>query len=70
MNKSNESTQSSPYSFDGNKGIYDCYLNDKNGYGYKFQINCEQVPFPKGNLKKVKMLVYLWKEIIPQEKII
>lgn len=49
INKSNES---SPYSFDGNKGIYDCYLNDKNGYGYKFQINCEQVPFPKGNFKK------------------
>lgn len=52
MNKSNESSQSSPYSFDGNKGIYDCYLNDKNGYGYKFQINCEQVPFPKGKFKK------------------
>ena len=24
----------------------------KNGYGYKFQINCEQVPFPEGNFKK------------------
>lgn len=52
MNKLNESSQSSPYSFNGNKGIYDCYLNDKNGYGYKFQINCEQVPFPEGNFKK------------------
>ena len=36
------------YSINGNKGIYDCYFKDKNGYGYKFNINCEQIPFPKG----------------------
>ena len=35
------------YSIDGNKGIYDCFFNDKDGYRFKFQINCEQVPFPK-----------------------
>lgn len=35
------------YSINGNKGIYDCFFKDKNGYGYKFKINCEQVPFPK-----------------------
>ena len=34
-------------SIDENKGIYDCYFNDKNGYRFKFQMNCEQVPFPK-----------------------
>ena len=36
------------YSINGNKGIYDCYFKDKNGYGYKLNINCEQIPFPKG----------------------
>ena len=69
MSKLNESSQSSPYSFDGNKGIYDCYLNDKNGYGYKFQINCEQVPFPKGNFKKTdKVSVFMESNNTPGKK--
>ena len=42
-----EPIQSGLGSIDGNKGIYDCYFSDKNGYGFKFQMNCEQVPFPK-----------------------
>jgi len=65
LNKSNEL---SPYSLDGNKGIYDCYLNDKNGYGYKFQINCEQVLFPKGNFKKSEK-VSVFMEIIGKNKL-
>ena len=40
------------YSINGKNGIYDCYFNDKKGWGYKFQINCEQVPFPKGVIPK------------------
>ena len=43
----NEPIQSGLGSINGNKGIYDCFFKDKNGYGFKFQMNCEQVPFPK-----------------------
>ena len=47
-----ESIDPGNYTINGNKGIYDCFFNDKKGYGYKFQINCEQVPFPKGVVPK------------------
>ena len=35
------------YPINGNNGIYDCFFKNKNRYRYKFQINWEQVPFPK-----------------------
>lgn len=40
------------FSINGNKGIYDCFFSDPNGYGYKFSINCEQIPFPKDVIPK------------------
>ena len=49
-------------SIDGNKGIYDCYFNDKNGYGFRFQMNCEQVPFPK-NVSPINGKVDIFEEI-------
>ena len=57
-----ESIQSGLGSIDGNKGIYDCYFNDKNGYGFRFQMNCEQVPFPK-NVSPINGKVDIFEEI-------
>ena len=56
------------YSINGNKGIYDCFFKNKNGYGYKFQINCEQLPFPKGITPKAETLKY-FKKMIKEKKI-
>ena len=76
----NEPIQSGLGSINGNKGIYDCFFKDKNGYGFKFQMNCEQVPFPKnvspkngkvdifeelkGNKTKIKPFSNLFKGLV------